>query len=92
MFSSYFASNGTLFAGDINYNLYRSDDNGFTFRLIYQFSTPQNPVTSIAGYVWTIFVDSRNNLFVSIPCSNRLYRSKIRGKHLIWKTEYRRYL
>ena len=37
MFSSYFAPNGTLFAGDIDYNLYRSDDNGSTFRLIYKF-------------------------------------------------------
>lgn len=75
MFSSYFAPNGTLFAGDIDYNLYRSDDYGASFRLIYRFSVPSNPATMITGYVWTIFVDSRNNLFVSIPCTNRLYRS-----------------
>jgi hypothetical protein len=75
MFSSYFAPNGTLFAGDINYNLYRSDDYGATFRLIYQFPKPDNPATMVTGYVWNIFVDSRNNIFVSIPCTNRLYRS-----------------
>ncbi len=75
MFSSYFAPNGTLFAGDINYNLYRSDNNGTSFRLIYAFPKPTNPATMVTGYVWTIYVDSRNNLFVSIPCSNKLYRS-----------------
>jgi hypothetical protein len=75
MFSSYFAPNGTLFAGDIDYNLYRSDDYGATFRLIYQFPKPFSPVTMVTGYVWTIFVDSQSNLFVSIPCTNRLYRS-----------------
>jgi hypothetical protein len=75
MFSSYFAPNGTLFAGDIDYNLYRSDDYGVTFRLVYQFPKPENPVTMVTGYVWTIFVDSQNRLFVSIPCTNCLYRS-----------------
>ncbi len=80
MFASYFAPNGTLFAGDIDYNLYRSDDNGSSFRSIYQFPKPNNPATAITGYVWTIFVDSRNNLFVSIPCTNRLFRSTNFGR------------
>ncbi|MGD6809815.1 MAG: WD40/YVTN/BNR-like repeat-containing protein [Candidatus Bathyarchaeia archaeon] len=75
MFSSYFAPNGTLFAGDIDYNLYRSDDYGVTFRIVYQFPKPENPITMVTGYVWTIFVDSQNRLFVSIPCTNRLYCS-----------------
>jgi hypothetical protein len=75
MDDSYFAPNGTLFAGDSNYKLYRSDNYGASFRLIYQFPQQSNPNSAVAGYVWNIFVDSRNNLFVSIPGTNRLYRS-----------------
>ena len=75
MYSSTFARNGTLFAGDNSYNLYRSDDNGSSFRLIYQFPTQFNPTSMVTGFVWNIFVDSRNYVFVSIPGTNRLYRS-----------------
>ena len=68
-------SNGTLFAGDNDYTLYRSDDNGATFRQVYQFPLQPNPNSAVTGYVWTIFIDSRNNLFISIPGTNRMYRS-----------------
>ena len=60
MCGSTFATNGTLFAGDNNYNLYRSDNNGTSFRLVYQFPKQSNPNSMVTGYVWTIFVDSRN--------------------------------
>jgi photosystem II stability/assembly factor-like uncharacterized protein len=75
MAGSYFASNGTLFAGDDNYNLYRSDDNGSSFRLTHTFPKQTSPVGNTAGYVRNVFVDSRSQIFVSIPCTNRLYRS-----------------
>jgi hypothetical protein len=75
MCASVYAGNGTLFAGDSSYKLYRSDDNGASFRQIYQFQAQPNPITAIAGYVLTIFVDSRGYIFVSIPGTNRLYRS-----------------
>ena len=75
MFGSTFAANGTLFAGDNNYNLYRSDNNGTSFRLIYQFPKQPNPTSAVTGYVLPIFVDSPDTLFVSVPGTNRLYRS-----------------
>jgi hypothetical protein len=75
MCASVFAANGTLFAGDTNYKLYRSDDNGASFRQIYQFPAQPNPVSDVKGYVLMIFIDSRGYLFVSIPGTNRLYRS-----------------
>lgn len=76
MYSSTFASNGRLFVGDNNYTLYRSDD-GSSFRLIYQFPKQSNPSSMVTGFVWNIFVDSRNSLFVFIPDTNRLYRSTL---------------
>lgn len=75
MCSSAFTSNGTLFVGDNECTLYRSDDNGTTFRVAYRFPMQPNPVSTVTGYVWTIFIDSRNYIFVSIPGTNRLYRS-----------------
>ena len=75
MCASTFTNNGTLLAGDTNYTLYRSDDNGVTYRLIYQFPKQPNPNSAVTGYVINIYVDSRNYVFVSIPTTNRLYRS-----------------
>ena len=75
MCGSAFMSNGTLFAGDNDYTLYRSDNNGQSFRQIYQFPLQPNPNSAVTGYVWTIFIDSRNNIFISIPGTNRMYRS-----------------
>jgi hypothetical protein len=75
MCGSAYASNGTLFAGDNSYRLYRSDDNGASFTFLYQFPTQPNSSSAVLGYVWMIFVDSHNTLFVSVPGTNRLYRS-----------------
>lgn len=75
MCASFYAANGTLFAGDSNYKLYRSDDGGASFRQIYQFPTQPTPVSDLKGYVLMIFIDSRGYIFVSIPGTNRLYRS-----------------
>ena len=60
MCGSVFSSNGTLFAGDNNYYLYRSDDNGSSFQVVYQFPQQPNPYSAVTGYVWMIFVDSHN--------------------------------
>ena len=79
-------NNGTLFAGDNDYTLYRSDDNGATFRQVYQFPLQPNPNSAVTGYVWTIFIDSTNNLFISIPGTNRMYRSAN------WGTSFRQVL
>ena len=43
--ASTFSGNGTLFAGDNNYTLYRSDDNGTSFRLAYTFPSQTNDTT-----------------------------------------------
>ncbi len=73
--SSAFTANRTLFAGDTGYTLYRSDDNGISFRQIFTFPSQFTPVGQVAGFVMTLFVDSRDFVFVSIPGTNRLYRS-----------------
>jgi hypothetical protein len=69
------SSNGTIFAGDNNYNIYKSIDNGTTFTKIFTIQTQPNPWGLMAGRVWTTFVDSRNYVFVSAGGTNRLYRS-----------------
>jgi hypothetical protein len=79
MVASAFSSNGTLFSGDNNYKLYRSNDNGTSFGLIYTFPMQSSSVGNSSGYVWTVFIDSRNYIFVSIPGTNRLYRSTTFG-------------
>jgi hypothetical protein len=72
---SAFSGNGTLFAGDNNYTFYRSDDNGTSFNLAYKFPAQTNSTSGFAGYTMMLFVDSNNHIFVSIPTTNRLYRS-----------------
>jgi hypothetical protein len=72
---SMFTGNGTLFAGDNNYTLYRSDDNGATFTIAYRFTNQTNSTGGFTGYFMMLFIDSKNNIFVSIPGTNRLYRS-----------------
>jgi hypothetical protein len=75
MCGSAFTKNGTLFVGDNNFNLFRSDDYGVTFRFVNNFPVQPYPNSAVTGYVWNIFTDSRNYIFVSIPSTNRLYRS-----------------
>jgi hypothetical protein len=69
------ASDGTVFAGDNNYNIYKSTDSGVTFSKIFTIPAQSNPWEWMAGRVWTTFVDSRGYLFVSAGATNRLYRS-----------------
>jgi hypothetical protein len=75
-------SNGTIFAGDNNYNIYKSIDNGTTFTKIFTIPLPPEPLQwgLMAGRVWTTFVDSRNYVYVSAGSTNRLYRSTDYGK------------
>ncbi|MCW4024079.1 MAG: hypothetical protein NWF01_03475 [Candidatus Bathyarchaeota archaeon] len=75
MAASAYTENGTLFAGDYNYTIYRSDDDGLSFRKIYTIPPEVNPQSDRAGIVWTLFINSKNNLFVSVPSTNKLYRS-----------------
>jgi hypothetical protein len=72
---STFTGNGTLFAGDNNYTLYRSDDNGTSFRLICQFPNQTSNTDGFTGYTMMLFIDSKNDVFVSIPGTSRLYKS-----------------
>jgi len=69
------SSNGTVFAGDSNYNIYKSTDCGITFTNIFTIPTQSNNWGLMAGRVWTTFVDSRDYVFVSAGGTNRLYRS-----------------
>jgi photosystem II stability/assembly factor-like uncharacterized protein len=75
MSASAYTKNGTIFAGDNNYNIYRSDNNGLSFNKIYTIPPEENPQSDRAGIVWTLFIDSKNNLFASVPSTNKLYRS-----------------
>ena len=69
------SSNGTVFAGGNNYDIYKSTDSGITFTQIFTIPTQSNPWGLMAGRVWTTFVDSRDYVFVSAGATNRLYRS-----------------
>jgi len=68
------SSNGTVFAGDMNYQVYKSSDSGVTFTNIFSIPTQSSPWGTHAGKVWTVFVDSRDNLLVSAGGTNRIYR------------------
>jgi len=69
------SSDGTVFAGDRNYKIYKSTDSGLTFSNIYTIPAQSSPWGVHAGKVWTVFVDSRDYLFISAGSTNRLYRS-----------------
>ena len=73
------SSNGTVFAGDNNYKIYKSTDSGVTFSNIYTIPAQPSPWGVHAGKVWTVFVDSRNYLLVSAGSTNRIYRSTDNG-------------
>ena len=68
------SSNGTVFAGDRNYNIYKSTDSGVTFTKIFTIPAQPGAWGVHAGRVWTVFVDSRDNLLVSAGGTNRIYR------------------
>ena len=69
------SSNGTVFAGDNNYQVYRSTDSGLTFSNIFSIPVQSDPWGVHAGKVWTVFVDSRDYLLISAGSTNRIYRS-----------------
>ena len=76
IFGSDVDTNGVIYAGDGNYGVYKSTNNGASFTKIFDIPPASNPYfPQHAGKVWTVFVDSRNYIFVSAWCTNKLYRS-----------------
>ena len=69
------ASDGTIFTGDNNYQIYKSTDNGATFTKIFTIPAQPDPWGTMAGRAREVFVDSRDYVFVSAGSTNRLYRS-----------------
>jgi hypothetical protein len=72
-------SKGVLWAGDKNFNLYKSTDNGATFQPIYRLPGVYEPSNSYSGFVWNVFVDSRDCIFVSAGGTGGLFRSNNGG-------------
>ncbi len=68
-------SKGVLWVGDKNFNLYKSTDNGVTFQPIYRLPGVYEPFNSYSGFVWNVFVDSRDYIFVSAGGTGGLFRS-----------------
>jgi hypothetical protein len=70
--------NGILWAGDKNFALWKSFDNGTTFQYVYKlpYELPKFPDNPYSGLVWNVFVDSRGYIFTSCGgANNSLYRS-----------------
>ncbi len=70
-------SKGVLWAGDKNFGLWKSTDNGASFQLVFKMSGIVE--NSYGGLVWTVFVDSRDYIFVSAGGTGGLFRSTDRG-------------
>lgn len=68
-------SNGNLWVGDKDFNIYKSIDNGSTFKVAWTLPKLLDRTNVYAGLVWTVFVDSRNHIFMSAGGTNALYRS-----------------
>jgi hypothetical protein len=68
-------SHGVLWAGDKNFNLYKSVDNGASFQLVYRLPGNIDTSNPYSGLVWNVFVDSRDYIFVSAGSTNGLFRS-----------------
>jgi len=77
------SSNGTVFAGDNNYQVYKSTDSGLTFSNIFSIPVQSDPWGVHAGKVWTVFVDSRDYLLISAGSTNRIYRSTNGGASFV---------
>ena len=71
--------NGVLWAGDRTFGLWKSTDNGLSFQFVYRFPGVFDVANAYSGHVWTVFVDSRNYIFVSAGGTNGLYRSTNNG-------------
>jgi hypothetical protein len=68
-------SNGVLWAGDRNFGLWKSTDNGASFQFVYRMPGVFDVNNAYSGHVWNVFVDSRNFIFASAGGTNGLYRS-----------------
>ncbi|MDR1993857.1 MAG: hypothetical protein LBQ98_10295, partial [Nitrososphaerota archaeon] len=67
--------NGVLWAGDKNFGLWKSIDNGTSFQFVYRLPGVFDASNAYSGLVWNVFVDSRNYIFASAGGTNGLYRS-----------------
>ncbi len=68
-------SKGVLWAGDKNFGVWKSTDNGGSFQLVYKMPGTLEAGNIYGGLVWTVFVDSRDNIFVSAGGTGGLFRS-----------------
>jgi hypothetical protein len=75
-------SKGNVFVG-YNYSVYKSVDNGRNFTLVFTIPYQSNPWTLMAGRIWSVYVDSRDYVFVSAIGTNRLYRSTDGGTSFV---------
>jgi hypothetical protein len=68
-------SKGVLWAGDKNFGVWKSTDNGGSFQLIYKLPGTFEAGNPYSGLVWNLFVDSRDYIFASAGGTGGLFRS-----------------
>ncbi|XHH09583.1 MAG: WD40/YVTN/BNR-like repeat-containing protein [Candidatus Bathyarchaeia archaeon] len=68
-------SKGVLWAGDRNFGVWKSVDSGGSFQLIYKLPGAVEAGNPFGGLVWTLFIDSRDYIFVSAGGTGGLFRS-----------------
>jgi photosystem II stability/assembly factor-like uncharacterized protein len=68
-------SKGVLWAGDKNFTLWKSLDNGMTYQQVYRLPGTFDSTNSYSGLVWNVFVDSRDYIFGSAGGTGALFRS-----------------
>jgi hypothetical protein len=68
-------SKGVLWAGDRNFGVWKSVDNGGSFQLVYRMPGTLEAGNDYSGLVWMVFVDSRDHIFVSAGGTGGLFRS-----------------
>ncbi|MCW4030373.1 MAG: hypothetical protein NWE92_12095 [Candidatus Bathyarchaeota archaeon] len=68
-------ANGVLWAGDKNFNLWKSLDGGASFQFVYKLPGTYDASNAYSGLVWNVFVDSRGYIFASAGSTNGLFRS-----------------
>jgi hypothetical protein len=67
--------NGVIWAGDKNFGLWKSTDNGASFQFVYRLPGAFDANNAYSGLVWNVFVDSRGFIFASAGGTNGLFRS-----------------
>jgi hypothetical protein len=65
--------NGVLWAGDRNFGLWKSTDNGTSFQFVYRLPGVFDATNAYSGHVWNVFVDSRNSIFASAGGTNQCH-------------------